>query len=138
MNDLHNTIKSDLTEITTAQKSLEKSLSNLSVDLIKRFEDMIELHNNLNFIQTIPSNDGTNLNNFGNRNGDGTNSGSNSNRVTPVKDLLNNHRDHRDTHTIERTPSRSRIAEELQRRTVLKKSASLANNNNNYNHHQDL
>ena len=110
MNDIHNSIKSDLSEITTAQKSLEKSLSNLSIDLIKRFEDMIELQNNLNFIPTIPSNDETNNNSI--------------RAVTPVRDVTN----HQQPHGIERTPSRLRIAEELQKRTILKKSSGSNHN----------
>ncbi len=102
MNEIHETIKSDLLEISTAQRSLEKSLSILSIDLVKRFDDMIELQNTLDSL--------------------GVNESVSSNITSPIK------REREETTLIERAPSRTRIAEELQRKALSKKPSSKREN----------
>jgi hypothetical protein len=120
MSDLHSAMQSDLGEISSAQKSLERSLSNLTVDLVKRFDDMIQLQNNLNFMQSHPS-DAAPSSTGGGGGGGGSSSS-----------LLSNNSQLGATGggagaggvPLERSVSRTRITEEIQRRTNLKKSGS--------------
>ena len=97
-------LQADLGEITSAQKSLEKSLSNLTVDLVKRFEDMVQLQNNLNSILSTDTA------------ASGVSTSSSSNRTNTPSPIGSN--------SLERSISRSRIAEEIQKRTQLKKTLS--------------
>jgi hypothetical protein len=106
LNDIHTSLQADLGDITAAQKSLERSLSNLTVDLVKRFDDMIQLQNNLNSVQQSAASHPTDLHHFS-----AASSFASSQRTnTPSP--------------VERSVSRSRITEEIQRRTQLKKSLS--------------
>jgi hypothetical protein len=117
-NDIHASLQADLGDITSAQKSLERSLSNLTVDLVKRFDDMIQLQNNLNFIQALPSASSAssgdlNLLHANAASGSGSVAHHTQRAHTPSP-----------TAAMERTISRTRITEEIQRRTQLKKSLS--------------
>jgi hypothetical protein len=105
MTDLHSAMQSDLGEISSAQKSLERSLSTFTVDLVKKFDDLTQLQNNLNSIRTaagVPLGGGGAGGMVDPESGGGGGGGG----------------------SIERSASRTRITEEVQRRTMLKKSGS--------------
>lgn len=104
-NNVNSSLQADLGEITSAQKSLEKSLSNLTVDLVKRFDDMVQLQNNLNSVLSTDVHSTA------------ASASSSSNNRTNTPSPIG-------AHSLERSISRSRIAEEIQKRTQLKKTLS--------------
>jgi hypothetical protein len=119
MSDLHSAMQSDLGEISSAQKSLERSLSNLTVDLVKRFDDMIQLQNNLNFMQSYPSDAAPSSTGGGGEGGSSSSLLSTNSQMGATGGGAG-----AGGVPLERSVSRTRITEEIQRRTMLKKSGS--------------
>jgi hypothetical protein len=112
-------MQSDLGEISSAQKSLERSLSNLTVDLVKRFDDMIQLQNNLNFMQSYPSDAAPSSTGGGGEGGSSSSLLSTNSQMGATGGGAG-----AGGVPLERSVSRTRITEEIQRRTMLKKSGS--------------